>query len=234
MKKKIAIMQPYLFPYIGYFQLINAVDKFVIYDDVNFIKRGYINRNFILNGPGKFLFTFPIKKVSQNKLIRDLELSEHGNATEKYLKSLEQFYGSAPNFKKISKLIQEILDSKDSNLSKFIYVSLMKISDYIGIKTELIESSSIYKNEALKGQDRIIDICKTEGANTYINPIGGIKLYSREVFTENGIEIKFLKPKKIRYKQFENEFVKELSIIDVLMFNDKRTIKKFLKEYDLL
>jgi len=231
---KLGIMQPYLFPYIGYFQLINAVDKFVILDDVNFITRGWINRNYILVNGKKNLITIPLKKASQNKLIKDTYIVSDTKWKKNFLKTIKFSYSKAPYFKNIYPIIQIIINNKENNISKFIYFPFIKITEYLNIKTKIVPSSEIYKNNHLKGQYRILDICKAEKANHYINPPGGQKLYNRILFEKNGIKINFLKTNYFEYKQFDNKFIPNLSIIDILMFNSKENIYQFLKEYMLI
>ena len=227
-------MQPYLFPYIGYFQLMNAVDKFVIYDDVNFINRGWINRNSILVNGEANLFTIPLKKASQNKLINQIEISDSFDWKEKLLSTLTHNYKKATNFKKVFNLISEIINIDESNISKLIYKSLLSINEYLNVNTTIIETSSVYQNSELKKEERIIDICKKENSEHYINPVGGIVLYSKESFQSQGIDLNFLQPRKIKYKQFNEIFINSLSIIDVLMFNSNPEVKEFLKDYELL
>jgi hypothetical protein len=231
---KIAIMQPYLFPYIGYFQLINAVDKFVIGDDYNFILQGWVNRNKILVTGKEFLFTVPLKKASPNKLIREIEISDNVLWQVNLLKTIEMAYSRAPYFKNIFPLIQKVINFKEPKISKLIIRSIREINKYLEVNTGIIETLQIYKNNHLRGQERVIDTCRQEAANEYINPIGGIKLYSKKKFELAGIELKFLKSETIEYRQFKNEFVPNLSLIDVLMFNSREEIRKFLNHYTLL
>jgi hypothetical protein len=221
--KCLGIMQPYLFPYIGYFQLINAVDKFILYDDVNFITRGWINRNKILIDGKAYLFTIPLSGASQNKLINEINLVEDGKWKLKFFKTIEINYKKAPFFETVSPLIHEIIESPFQKIAELIVYSLKLINEYLGIKT-LIVSSSVYKNIQLKGQTRILDICRRENADKYINLIGGMELYSQEAFKENNIELSFIKPLSFQYNQFNMEFVPWLSIIDILMFNSVVTI----------
>lgn len=228
---KVAIMQPYLFPYIGYWQLISAVDMFVIYDDVNFIKKGYINRNNILVNKKPYCFTLELLGASQNKLINEIEI---GINRGKILKTIEMAYKKAPFFKNVFPIIEEILNQEEKNLAKFIGYSLIKISKFLGIDKKFIYSSGIEKNYTLKGQDKIIDICKRLNTKIYINPIGGQELYSKEIFKANNIDLFFLKPIIVEYKQFDNEFIPYLSIIDVMMFNSVNEIKNMLKSYELI
>lgn len=231
---KLAIMQPYLFPYIGYFQLISAVDKFVIYNDVNFINKGWINRNRILVNGKDYLFRVNLSGASQNKLINEITVLNELRNTEVFLETIKHSYSKAPYYNVIVELIKKILSIKEERLDKFIANSLFEITAYLGIKTELIFSSDLKKNNNLRGQDKILEICKLLKASEYLNPIGGTDIYNKEKFRENGIKLYFLKTKAIAYEQFKNEFVPNLSIIDVLMFNSKEDVKGFLNEYELI
>ena len=229
----IAIMQPYIFPYIGYFQLINTVDKFVIYDDVNFINKGFINRNNVLVSGNRHLFTIPLKDASQNKLIYEVGLSDDP-WKKKFLKTLQQSYQKAPNYPAVFVLIEEIVNLEVGTINELILHSLKKICAYMNINTEIIPSSRIYENTYLKGQDRIIDICRQENASHYINPVGGMELYEKTKFANEQIKLTFLKSVECPYSQFKNAFVPWLSIIDVLMFNNAENIDLLLKEYELI
>ena len=230
---KTAIMQPYLFPYIGYFQLINAVDKFIIYDDVTFIKQGWINRNRILGNGRAMMFTVPIRSLSSYTLIKDTEIIEYQKWKKKFLKTLHQYYSKARYFKNTMALIRGILEPEETHIGKLVSLSIKEVCCWAGIETEILESSTIYKNTHLKGQKRILDICVLEGAKQYINTIHGRALYSKEVFKKKWIQLNILKTNAIEYKQFENQFVPDLSIIDVFMFNSMESIKEFLNEYEL-
>ena len=218
---KLAIMQPYFFPYIGYWQLINAVDTFVIYDDVNFIKGGWINRNRILVNKQECMLTLPLEKSSPNKLINKITL---GGGLEKLIKTFSMAYKQAPHFGATMPLIEEILCNPATNLSLFLESSIRKICDYIGIQTKIVVSSGIEKNNSLRSQEKILDICIRLKANQYINAIGGQDLYDAATFNEHGIKLKFIQPLPLVYKQFGNSFISSLSIIDVLMFNDRDAI----------
>lgn len=227
----IAIMQPYLFPYIGYWQLIKSVDKFVIFDDVNYIKKGYINRNSILMNNTAHLFTLELIGASQNKLINEIEI---GNNSKKILKSIERAYSKAPYFKDVFPLLVNILTSDEKNLAKFIGYSLEKISSYLGMNTEFIYSSNLKNDKNLKAQEKIIDICKYLNAEVYVNAIGGQELYEKDSFKFKGVTLQFLDPKIEEYQQFKNEFIPYLSVIDLLMFNDKDTLCSYLNKYSII
>lgn len=227
----VAIMQPYLFPYIGYWQLINAVDTFVIFDDVNFIKKGYINRNSILVGGKSQQITLELIGASQNKLINEIKV---GNNSQKLLKTIEMSYKKAPYFDNVFSIIEDILNQEESNLAKFIGYSLQKISNYLEIDTKFIYSSSIEKDNSLKAQNKILDICKKLDATDYINAIGGKELYDKDKFEKQNIKLNFLEPEIQKYMQLESEFISYLSIIDIIMFNNKDNISKMLMQYKLL
>ncbi len=229
---KLAIMQPYLFPYIGYFQMVNAVDKFILYDDVNFIKRGWINRNNILINNKKSLFTLNLSAVSQNKLINEISV----NYNDKLLKSIEQSYKKAPFFAHVMPIIQYVFNdiNAETRISEISGKSIISISNYLGINTEFEYSSKCYSNtNGLDRAQRLIEICKYNSADTYINAAGGKELYNKEEFNKENIKLLFIQSRIDGYKQFNSEFVTGLSMIDVLMFNSVEEVNKMLKNYEL-
>jgi hypothetical protein len=228
---KLGIMQPYFMPYIGYFQLMKAVDKYVVYDDVNFIKGGWINRNNILVNGEKKLFSIILKGASPNKLINEIEI---GDDFKKLTKTLELNYVKAPYFKDIILLLERIFSFEDKQLSNFVANSFREILSYLNIDTEIIISSSLNKNCSLKGKNKVIHICKLLNADRYLNAIGGQELYSKDEFAENDIELSFLQTEIKSYQQFNNEFIPYLSIIDVLMFNSIEEVNLMLDNYTLI
>jgi hypothetical protein len=231
---RIAIMQPYVFPYIGYFQLINVVDKFILFDDVNFINRSWINRNNILVNGEPYLFTIPLHNASQNQLINETEIAEVSGWKNKFFKTLKQAYKKAPYFNEVFALADQILQSQMLYIHELAFLGLTKICGYLGIETEFFESSSLSGSKDLKAQERIIDICLEMKADQYINPIGGTKLYSKDDFASKGISLNFLKVTAYSYPQFSNKFVPDLSIIDVLMFNSVDETRELLNKYRLI
>lgn len=228
---KLAIMQPYFMPYIGYFQLIKAVDKFVIYDDVNYINRGWINRNNILVNGKEHLFSISLGKASQNKLINEISIIDD---FKKFMRMVEMAYKKAPYFDAVYGLLDEIINFTNRQLAVFLQNSLLKISDYLRIETEFVLSSSIGKDNSLRGQEKILEICKLLNATTYINPIGGQSLYDKNCFKLEGIELYFIQPRFSQYKQFGSGFIGGLSIIDVMMFNSVEKINQMLDDYILI
>ncbi len=230
----LAIMQPYFLPYIGYFQLLKAVDKFVLYDDVNFISRGYINRNNLLVNGQASLFTIPLKDASQNKLIYEVGLSDDSSWQKKLTRTVEQSYKKAPQFDTVFPLFLDIVAYTPQNIGDFCYYSLTRISRYLGIDTQLIPSSTIYRNGQLKREERILDICRLENATHYINPQGGIALYDKDNFAKENVQLSFLKAGLVPYPQYRDPFVPGLSILDVLMFNDIGKTNELLNQYELV
>lgn len=246
---KLAIMQPYFFPYIGYFQLINAADRFIVYDNVNFIKKGWINRNqILLNHSYKSLITVPLKHKSSFLKIREIEIDNSDNWRKKMLNILEYNYKKAPFFNEIFPILNIIINFNTNLISEFNINSIKELCKYLEINTFIQSNTKKYQHienylceynkKTNKPFDakvvRILEICKKENATIYINAIGGMDLYNKEEFMESGIQLYFLKTSDITYKQFNNEFIPNLSIIDVMMFNSKEEIKEILDKYDLL
>jgi len=231
---KLAIMQPYFLPYIGYFQLISAVDKFVVFDDVCYINRGWINRNrMLINGEPAF-FTVPLCNSSQNKIISNIQILSDERWRNKMLQSFRHSYSKACSFKQTYELLENIIHFPSIDLNAFLLNSLQTLVTYLEIKTDIIPSSAKYENSHLKGQDRILDICHREQAESYFNPIGGIELYNHDVFQVNQINLAFLKSREFTYLQGKHVHQPWLSIIDIMMFNSKDAVKGFLSQYDLV
>lgn len=231
---KVGIMQPYLFPYVGYFQLIQAVDVFVVYDNIKYTKKGWINRNRMLQNGKDVMFSLPLKKDSDYLDVCKRELAVDFNR-DKLLNQFKGAYLRAPYFAQTFPLIEKIVRYDDANLFRFLQYSIATTCEYLGILTEIRVSSDIAIDHDLKNQDKVLALCEAVGANTYVNAIGGMELYSRERFREKGIELKFIKSKPIEYTQFGNTFVPWLSIIDVMMFNPLDMIRTCIStKYELI
>ena len=232
--KTIAIMQPYFFPYIGYWQLIHASDRFVILDDVNHIVRGWVNRNrLLINGQPTYI-TVPLQHASQNKKICDTKLVPSRAWRDKMTKTIENTYRKAPYFDEVFPLIERLIRYPSEFLADYLAYQLQTLSKFLGISTDFVATSRAYGNNEITGQKRIIDICKREGATVYINPHGGQKLYDADAFFSAGIDLRFVFTRPLNYRQFSPEFTPDLSIIDVMMFNSKKTIlADFLGNYDV-
>jgi len=233
---RLAIMQPYFLPYIGYFQLMNIVDKFVIYDNVQFIKDGWINRNRILVNQQNKAFTLPLKKDTYTVPINERFLAKEQWLKErrKLIMQIEQNYRKAPFYEVAYPVVSDCLLSESNNLFTFIYYSLCQVKEYLNIGCELMLASEVEVDHSLTGQEKVLAICQKLGAEHYINAIGGTELYDREVFKESGLQLSFIQSKDIVYRQFKNEFSPWLSIVDVMMFNPVEKIKEYLNSYELV
>lgn len=230
---KIGIMQPYFLPYIGYWQLLNLVDKYVLYDNIEFTKKGWIHRNRFLNNGTDVLVSLPLKKDSDYLDVRERYISDSFDR-KVFLKRIDTYYHRAPYFKEVYPLIQDIIVFEKDNLFEYIEHSIQLICEYLDIKTEIIISSTLQYDNSKKGQDKVLAICQELNATEYYNAIGGMTLYDVNEFQRNGIILKFLKADFIEYEQFKNEFISNLSILDVLMFNAKDTVKDYLGKYTLI
>lgn len=227
---KLGIMQPYFMPYIGYFQLMKAVDKYVVYDDVNYIKGGWVSRNNILINGEKKMFTITLKGASPNKLFNEIEISDD---FKKFMKTLQLNYSKAPHFNATMNLMERIISYPQKQLSLFIANSFKEILSYLDIHTELYLSSMLNKDNFLKGQEKVINICKTLNADEYYNAIGGQELYSKDEFMNNGIKLYFVDTIIKDYQQTSHSFIPYLSIIDVLMNNSREDTNKLLDLYQI-
>ena len=229
---KIAIMQPYFLPYIGYFQLMNAVDEFVIYDNIKFTKKGWINRNRILVDGKDSYITIPLKKDSDYMDVRDRRLAEIWLFERNtMLNRIIGAYKKAAYFDCAYPIVEKCILFEEYNLFNFILNSLNLIKEYLGLQTPFLISSSILIDHELKAEEKVIAICEARKADSYFNPVGGVQLYSKDRFQEQGIDLHFLKTSDFSYRQFNNKFVPFLSIIDVMMFNSKEEIKEYLNSF---
>jgi hypothetical protein len=231
---KIGIMQPYFMPYLGYWQLIAAVDRFVIYDDVQYMKGGYINRNSILEGDKAQWMTIPLQKASPNRLIHEIRLVESDAWKKKLLKRVGFVYARAPFFDDVFALFEEIVQNSETELSAFLRHSIEKTAAFLGIGTEIIPTSRRFGNRELERTERVIDIVRQCGGDTYINAAGGTALYDKQDFRNKGIDLHFLSMNQVRYPQFSAAFVGNLSILDVMMFNSRDALGTLLAEYSML
>jgi hypothetical protein len=231
---KLAIMQPYFFPYIGYFQLINAVDKFVIHDDVQYIKGGWISKNRVLLNRSGFNIGIPVKKDSSIKNINERYYVANSEIFKvKLLRQIENAYGKAPFYNEIFPFISGLLLTGEKNVSKFNTFILFEICKLLNISTQFVNSSEMIKQDQLKGEERVLNINQVLNSDVYINPAGGTDLYKRESFRKRNIELRFLVSDKIEYKQSGGDFIPGLSIVDVLMFNSIQDIAALLNQYHL-
>ena len=226
---RLAIMQPYLFPYLGYFQLAASVDKFVFYDDVNFIKNGWINRNRLyLNGAVRY-FTIPLSGASPFLKINQIDVQPGELWKKKMLESVRHAYSKAPYFMAANELLESTLHSGERSIAAIARTSVRAACAYAGLDTQSVDSSARYGNDQLSGSNRVVDICKREQASDYFNPPGGRELYSEKEFSDEGIKLHFVQPCLREYAQLGAGFEPGLSILDALMFNDARAVRELIE-----
>ena len=229
----LGIMQPYFLPYLGYWQLLAAVDRFVVYDNIQYTKKGWINRNRFLRNGGDAYFTVPIKQASDFLDIADREVAPDFDR-DKLLRSLEGSYRRAPRFAAVFPVVERIVQVRLFNLFEYVFNSLVEMARVLEIQTPLVKSSSIAIDHSLAAQDKVLAICGAMAATRYLNPIGGQDLYSGQAFASAGVTLAFLRSRAIEYPQFGGPFVPSLSILDVLMFNDQAAVRKLLTEADVV
>ena len=227
----LGIMQPYFMPYIGYWQLMAAVDTYVVYDDVNYIKGGWVARNNILLNGQKHIFTIMLNGASPNKLFNEITIKDD---FKKFSRLIESAYRKAPYYAEVTALLDKIYNYEDKSLGAFMLNSFQVVLDYLEIDTKLVLSSTIEKDNDLRGKDKVKHICHLLGADTYYNAIGGQELYDKNDFKADGIDLCFVKTELSLYPQLNNEFVPGLSLIDVLMFNSPTEVKQLLTNYKLV
>ena len=226
-------MQPYFLPYLGYWQLLAAVDQFVVYDNIQYTKKGWINRNRFLRDGVDVLFTVPLKRGSDFLTIVERSIADDFDPRN-LLNALESAYRRAPFFNVVFPLIESIVAAAPRNLFEYLLNSLRATAACLEIETPIVISSTVSVDHALKGESRVIAICRALGATRYVNAIGGRELYSADAFAQHGIDLKFIQMRPISYRQFDHPFVANLSIVDVLMFNSKSAVRDMLGACDLV
>ncbi len=231
---KLAIMQPYAFPYLGYFQLINAADLFVLYDDAAFIKQGWINRNVLGARHGPQRFTLPVCRPRLGQPISEIKLYRAEASKRRLLTTIESLYRRAPHYERARPVLEAAIGAEEENLALYIKHALEVLNAYLGIGTELVRSSERHASFRAKGEARVIEICRAEGADTYINAEGGRGLYDESAFRSHDIALRFLVHEPRPYPQNRMEFMPRLSIVDAMMFNSPDEIAELLAGYRLV
>jgi hypothetical protein len=229
----LAIMQPYFLPYIGYWQLLAAADRFVVYDNIQYTKKGWINRNRFLRNGADAWFTVPLKKGSDFLNVADRQVADDFDP-KTLLNPLASAYRKAPFFREVFPLIEAIVTAAPRNLFAYLHHSLTATAGYLEIATPIVVSSTVPIDHALKAEQKVLAICRAAGADRYINAIGGRELYSKPAFAAEGVELAFLQSRPVEYRQYDDPFVPGLSIVDVMMFNSRDAVRAMLGAYDLV
>ncbi len=232
---KLSVMQPYFFPYIGYFHLIESTDKIIFYDDVSFIKRGWVNRNNILINAQDYLFTVPLEKPSQNKLINEIPVLNDEKFKNTFFKQIQNAYQKAPFFKEVNEILQYVFSNDYNNIADMAIASICSVYQYLDKELNW-DKSSVFSPETrgMEKADRLIQLSKKSGCDHYINLKGGMELYDKSYFEKEGITLNFTESILKEYTQFNKNFVPWLSIIDVLMFCEKEEVLDQFKSYQLI
>jgi hypothetical protein len=231
---RLAIMQPYFFPYLGYFQLAASVDTFVFYDDVNFRKGGFVNRNRLLVSGRVGYFTVPLSKASSSSTIDQVQIDGSKPWRRRLATTLRSSYARAPHFRAVFELFERVSSLEDGRISELAKRSVRLVAEYVGLATTFVDSSSVYGNAERSGVERVLDVCRRENAAAYHNLPGGAKLYGDDEFERAGLCLRFVAPRVAPYPQFSAPFVPNLSMLDVLMFNDAASVREKLSQYSLL
>jgi hypothetical protein len=236
MPYKIAIMQPYIFPYIGYMNLVNAADVFVFYDDVNFIKSGWINRNRIVLNGAAYRFTIPLKELSANKYINETEAYDIKKFATKFLLQIKTSYRLAPYLDQTVKYLEDVLYSGEENIGDLSAHSVENFFSYIGVEKRFLKSSEAFPHTAGLGRaERLVEIVKELKSTSYVNIIGGAELYSKSKFENLGVKLNFVKPEIKEYRQINTAYyIPSLSIIDLMMNLSIKSLRDFLDSYELI
>lgn len=226
-------MQPYFLPYLGYWQLLAAVDRLIVYDNIQYTKQGWINRNrFLRNGADAF-FTVPLKKASASLNVADRFIADDFDPVA-LLNPLASAYRRAPFFTTVFPLVEAILTAAPRNLFEYLLHGLVTTAAFLEIRTPIVVSSTVAIDHGLKAEHKVLALCRALGATRYVNAIGGRELYAVPAFAEHGIDLKFIQSRPIAYRQYDDPFVPGLSIVDVLMFNSKDAVHAMLGAYDLV
>lgn len=230
MKKTVSIMQPYFLPYLGYFQLIAASDVFVSYDDVDYIKGGWINRNRWSLGGAVSFFNIPLVAASSSKKINDISISNADvRWRSKLLKSYSLNYSKCHFYDEGLTIFQEILDLKDRNIGDFNTSSLKIVAKKLAIDTDIVLSSQLSSGADLGGSERVREICRSLDASRYVNAIGGTLLYKASDFSAHGLDLKFLQSNGTDKPTWSG-----LSILHDITHIGIDAVKELVHNYDLV
>ena len=234
---KIGIMQPYFFPYLGYISLIKHTDRFIIFDTVQFIRHGWIERNRILKQNGGWIYIqVPLIKIGRETLINEIQINNTENWKNKILSQLQTYKKIAPNYFKVIKLLNEIFEDDFNDIVHLNKRTLESVCDYLGLnkKFEIFSEMNLEIEPVYEPDEWALNICKALGnVDEYWNPTGGRSFFDKSKYEKSGIELKFQNVELLQYNQKRENFESGLSIIDVMMFNSPEVINEMLNEYEL-
>jgi hypothetical protein len=230
---RVALMQPYFLPYLGYFQLIAASDCFVVYDNVQFIKNGWIERNrYLLEGEAKW-FGVPLAKGSHSQMIMERQVSAHFDMAS-LINKLAFAYRKAPHVERTLTWLEALLKLPAQNIAELNELALRSCCSLLKLNTPIIRASEWAPSSHSRGQDRVIEVIKSVGGTSYLNPAAGGSLYEADDFAQAGYALELLKPSLPVYAQHNKPFVPALSILDALMFNEVETVSAWVRQGEIL
>lgn len=230
MQRRIAVLQPYLFPYLGTYQLARQVERFLFFDDVAFIKKGYIHRNAVLLDGQAHAFSAPVRHASQNRAILE---HDYVGDWQPLLALLGRAYALAPHFGAVFELARQVLLHPDENVARKNARSMVAVFDYLGLAFDHGFASAHALPPELRASARVRALCRAEGADGYVNPAGGRALYDAADFARDGLELHFCAMRPLHYPQRAAAFVPNLSMLDVLMHCPPAQVVELLGACDL-
>lgn len=235
---KLGIMQPYFFPYIGYISLMKCVDRWIFMDEVQMIRHGWIERNRILRQQGGWhYFRVPLEKHKSHTLIKDIRVRNSEPWKDQILAQLVHYKSKAPFYHEVIKLLNDSFQQRFDSITYQNAHLLKKLSEFIGFEFnyQILSEMNLVMETPVEADDWALNICKALDINHYVNPIRGKTFYNTEKFRQAGMKINFLHKQLFPYDQKDStgEFVDDLSIIDVLMFNSPKEVLKRLDNYIL-
>jgi len=235
---KLAIMQPYFFPYLGYFSLIKNTDKFILLDSVQFIYHGWVERNRILKQNNGWLYIkVPLIRHSQKTLIKDIKIDNGQNWKQKIFSQLHHYKKISPFYFKVMKIVEKIFEKDYNDIVSLNKETIIVICKYLDIDREIpIFSKMNLSIEIPKAADEwALNICNSlSNISEYWNPPGGQSFFDISKYEKAGIKLKFHKIILNPYEQKREIFEPGLSIIDALMFNSPEKVNRILEQYELI
>jgi hypothetical protein len=228
---KLAVMQPYFFPYVGYFDLISRVDQWVVFDTAQYRRHGWVNRNRILRPvQGWQYITAPLLKHPRETRICDIQVVSGQDWRARIERQLEHYRGHAPYFDAAWGLVRDCLSVPGASLSRMNVEALRRICALLEIRFSftILSEMDLPLGPVEEPGDWALRIAEALGAQEYVNPPGGQDLFDPEKFAARGIRLTIQEPVAFRYQVPGYCFEPGLSIVDALMWNSRDRLRDFL------
>lgn len=231
----LGVMQPYFFPYLGYFELIQKTDRWVVFDTVQYNARSWMNRNRILHPiEGTQYIGVPVRHAPKGTPIREIRLIDKAAAERRVLGQLAHYRRHAPYYEAVTGLVGGTFAVASDRLVDVNLAGLSAVCRYLAVPFTWQLCSDLRINGADIGHAGAwaLAIARHLDASRYINPPGGRILFRPEEWREAGIELRFTEPPTLRYSCAPYEFVEHLSILDVLMWMSPDKVRSALMSRD--